>query len=113
MRFPFRAERGSATAEVAVAMPAVVIILAACLSGLQLAGQQIRLQDAAAAASRAVARGDDPSALVLRLAPGAEVSVGAGSGVECVTLTQGSIAAMAALLSIRLSATGCAPAGGR
>ena len=48
---PGRRERGSVTAEFAIALPAVILVLACSLSGLQIAGQQLRLQDAAASAA--------------------------------------------------------------
>lgn len=53
-------DRGSATAELAVALPAVAIVLAICVWGVQLAAVQVRMQDAAGLAARAAARGDDP-----------------------------------------------------
>jgi Flp pilus assembly protein TadG len=99
-------ERGSVTAEFAVALPSVVLVVAACLSGMAVAGQQLRLTDAAALAARAAARGDSPDALAARLVPGAQVSRSADGDLVCVTLTSG--ASLTALLPITLSARACA-----
>lgn len=75
------------TAELAVAIPSVVLVLALCLVAAKAAVDQIRCVDAARVASRAAARGDDPArvrALALDSAPaGARVQVeGAGGGVR-------------------------------
>lgn len=67
------ADRGSATAELAVALPAVAIVLAICVWGVQLAAVQVRMQDAAGLAARSAARGDDPSAAAA-VHPGAGLS---------------------------------------
>lgn len=74
------------TAELAVALPSVVLVLALCLVAAKAAVDQIRCIDAARVASRAAARGDDPArvrALAAASAPaGATVDVArAGAGV--------------------------------
>jgi Flp pilus assembly protein TadG len=101
-----RSERGSVTAEFAVAMPALALVLATCLTGLQVAGTQLRLQDAAALAARALARGDAPASAV-GLVAGAALAQHADGDLVCATLTA------PAALGIRLSATGCSLGGGR
>ena len=72
-------ERGMATAEFAVVLPAVVLVLALSLGALGLAWDQIRCVDAARAAARAASRGDSARAVILvasRAAPaGATVSM--------------------------------------
>ena len=104
---------GSVTAEFAVTLPAVILVLACCLSGMQVAGQQLRLQDAAAAAARSLARGDSASATAGRLAPGATVAQRADGELDCVTLTTSSTAVLGAVVGFTLSASGCALGGGR
>lgn len=68
-----------ATAELAIVIPALVAVLALCLSGLGLAIDQIRCVDSARIAVRAAARGEpteDVVALARQAAPeGAEISV--------------------------------------
>lgn len=103
-----RGERGSVTAELAVALPAVVLVLACCLSGMAAASQQLRLTDAAALAARTFARGGDPDALVARLLPGAHVTRSAEGDLACVTVTE-----QAGGLPLTLTARSCALAGGR
>ncbi len=53
-----RGDAGAVTAEFAVVLPAIVLVLAACVGGIRLAGEQVRLQDASAIGARALARGD-------------------------------------------------------
>ena len=101
-------ERGGVTAEFAVALPAVVLVLACCVSGMAVAGQQLRLLDAAALAARTLGRGGDPGAVVERLVPGAEVSPNTDGELACVTLTT-----TAAGLPITLTARSCALDAGR
>ncbi|MEU7023420.1 TadE family type IV pilus minor pilin [Streptomyces sp. NPDC046203] len=58
-----RSDRGSVTAEAAVALPALVLFTAALLWGLAAAAAQIRCVDAARAGARAVARSEpEPAA---------------------------------------------------
>lgn len=72
-----RREAGIISAEMALAIPALVVVLALCLSGLGLAVDQVRAADAARAGARAASRGDSPDRvreLAARAAPsGAEV----------------------------------------
>lgn len=68
-----------ATAELAIVIPAVLLVLAMCLTGLALATDQVRCVDAARAGARAASRGEDPGeikAMVLDLTPkGSSVTV--------------------------------------
>jgi Flp pilus assembly protein TadG len=96
-------DRGSITAEFAAVIPAVLLVLACSLAGMQLAGQQLRLQDAAATTARALARGDTPPAIA------ATVTTSTNGDILCARLTQDS----AGLIPITLGAESCALAGGR
>lgn len=51
-------DRGSVTAEFAAVLPAVVLVLVAALGGMQVAGEQLRLQAAVTDAARMLGRGD-------------------------------------------------------
>lgn len=78
-----------ASAELAVAIPALVVVLAGCLSGLQVAVQQIQCVDAARVGARMMARGDDPSRVgssVVSAAPRG-AAVGLDVSAESVTVT--------------------------
>lgn len=59
-----RSESGAATAELAVAMPAVVLALTAVIAAGQAVVGQVECVDAARAAARAAARGDSPEHVV-------------------------------------------------
>lgn len=100
-------DRGSVSAEFAIALPAVALVLACCLSGLQLAAQQVRLQDAAALTARSAARGEGLG-VAARLAPAAAVSHWREGDLECVRLTVRSVSPAGTLLGIELTARGCA-----
>lgn len=78
-----RRETGSVTAETAVALPALVLVLIVALWVVTIVGAQLRCVDAARAGARAAARGEAGervSAAVRSLAPeGATVSIQAGA----------------------------------
>lgn len=103
------ADRGSVTAEFAVALPAVLVILGVCLGGLAAAGQYVLLQDAAAAAAREAGRGDGVS-VAARIAPGASVSQWTEGDLECVRV---SAVVELGLIGIPLTARACALGGGQ
>ena len=63
-------------------IPAVMLVLASCLLGFQLASQQLRLQDAAAVTARALARGDSAPAFA-----GASTTTRADGDLLCARLT--------------------------
>lgn len=65
-------EQGSVTAEFAVALPAIVLVLVAGLTGIAAGITQLRLEEAARAAAREVMRADGAAAkaAVERLAGG-------------------------------------------
>ncbi len=54
------ADGGAVTAEIAAALPALVLVVIAAVWTLSLGLMQLRCADAAREAARAVARGDDP-----------------------------------------------------
>jgi hypothetical protein len=91
-------------------MPAVIVVLALCLAGGQMAGQQLRLQDAASTAARAASRGEAPDGIDSRLRqtmPGASVSRSDREGLVCVTVTlPAALPGLAAGVTLR--ASGCA-----
>ena len=102
-------ERGSVTAEFAAVVPAVLLMLACCLAGIQITGQQVRLQDAAADVSRSVARGGGTAAAAQ---VGASVAVVDRGDLVCATLSARSRPIVGGALSITLTASSCALAGG-
>lgn len=102
-----RRDAGAVTAELAVALPAVVVVLAACVGGLRLAAEEVQLQDTTALAARSFARGD---------------GVAAPAGVEITTWRDGVLACARgrtsaswapALPPVSLTAMSCALADGR
>lgn len=106
---------GSATAEFAIVAPAVVLLLAFCLAGLQGVVVQVRLQDAVADAVRLVARGDEESvarAGVLDLVADAELEITHADDLVCARAST-PIAIGERELPIRVVARACALGGGR
>jgi Flp pilus assembly protein TadG len=67
---------GAVTAEFAVALPAVLMLLAMLLAGSAAGVTQLRLEEAARAGARALARGEEPSAVdgIVRKLAGASAS---------------------------------------
>lgn len=103
-------ERGSAVAEFAVALPAVLLVLATVLGGVQLGTLQLRLQDAAADAARSLGRGDASPAVASRVSrqtPTAHWSVTRPAGLVCVHLVA-SAAPPAGVLGLQAAAASCA-----
>lgn len=79
------------TAELAVALPAILLLVAFCVGAVGIAGQQVRLHHAAAQAAREAGRTQVDE-------------------VVCRTLTEPAAPPFGVLV---LSATACAPGGGR
>ncbi|PKW26510.1 hypothetical protein ATL31_1322 [Phycicoccus duodecadis] len=79
------------TAELAVAVPALLVVLALALSAVRLGIDGVRAVDAAHLAARAVARGETPSAAraeaVDHAPPGSRVVVDVGGAWVGVTVT--------------------------
>lgn len=110
----WRSERGSAVAEFAVALPAVLLVLSLAIGGVQVGALQVRAQDAAADAARSFARGESAGVAGARLhrqVPGASVSRSADGDLVCARV---SVAASGPIgrLGVRASANSCALARG-
>ncbi len=103
---PTHPEAGSSTAEIAVLLPAVALLLTVVAAAGMLGGEQVRIQQAASAAARELARGTDPGeaiATALRIGgAGLHVSLGSGAGYEKVAVTSG--VALPLVGEIRLTA---------
>lgn len=105
-------ERGSVTAELALAIPAVVVVVALAVGALSIASVQVRLQDAAADAARLVARGEDgarAAGVIAAAVAGASHGVSHEGELVCVTAKA---RASAGPVAVPLEARSCALAGG-
>lgn len=98
------------TAEFAAVIPAVLLVLACCLGAVQAATLQLRLQDAAAVAARAAARGD--AIAVGSLVAGATASAKREGPFLCVAATVSASIGGGLFGVIPLSARSCAVASG-
>lgn len=80
-------DRGSVSAEFAVAVPAVAVLIALAVGALGAGSVQVRLQDAAADAARLAARGEQSRAagVVGAAVAGAHSAIGASGDLVCVT----------------------------
>ena len=100
--------RGAVTAEFAVALPAVLLLLALLLAGSAAGVTQLRLEEAARAGARALARGDDAAAvdvIVRRLAGNSAASAVASDGEWLSVTVSGRVpGAVGSLLPWTLSA---------
>jgi hypothetical protein len=98
-------DRGSVTAEFAVAVPAAVLVLALGAATLAACAHQVRLQDAAADAARLTGRGDVDRGLSIVADAGGTASVSRGDDLVCVTATA---RAAVPVVAITLQARACA-----
>ncbi|MDR6415073.1 TadE family type IV pilus minor pilin [Pseudarthrobacter sulfonivorans] len=80
---------GAVTAELAVALPAVLLLLALLLSGAAAGVTQLRLEEAAHAGARALARGEDPAAVegIVRALAGASATASVAADGEWLSVT--------------------------
>ncbi|KQQ03921.1 MULTISPECIES: TadE family type IV pilus minor pilin [unclassified Rathayibacter] len=101
---------GSATAEFAVVLPAVVVVLALCLGSVAASAQYVRLVDATADGARAASRGDDAARPVHRVDGGATVGTVEDDGLVCVRV-EASLHPLPAV-AVPVSVRSCALGGG-
>ncbi|WP_223359885.1 TadE family type IV pilus minor pilin [Leifsonia sp. ZF2019] len=100
-------ERGSVTAEFAVALPVALVCLGLGVGAVQAGGQQLRLADAAAVDARLLGRGDPPVASAVSGLE-AERVIDRRSGMVCVTMTAHSAVVGLGAAGLRISARACA-----
>jgi len=107
-----RGERGSVAAELAVALPAVLLALLLGVGALGAAATQVALQDAAADAARLLGRGESAAraAAAVAAVEGATMTSRGVADLVCVTASVQT--RIGRLISIPLSAGSCALAGG-
>jgi hypothetical protein len=102
------AARGAVTAEFAVALPAVVLLLGLLLAGSAAGLTQLRLEEAARAGARALARGEDAAAvggIVRQLAGDSALAAVASDGVWLSVTASGTVSgAMGPLVPWTLTA---------
>lgn len=108
-------QRGAATAELALVLPALVAVTAGLVWLLAVGAAQVRVVDAAREAARAAARGDDDAAAIARgervAPPGSTVTL-ARSGGEVLAEASGEVDGPGGLFdflpAVRVSATAAA-----
>jgi Flp pilus assembly protein TadG len=84
-----RRDAGTVTAELAAALPVLVLVLAVALFAVATAASRVRLQDAAREAARLAARGDVRAAqrVAEQVAPGARLQLSSADGAVVAVLT--------------------------
>ncbi|MFT4234706.1 MAG: TadE family type IV pilus minor pilin [Microbacterium sp.] len=103
-------DRGAVAAELAVALPAVVLIVLLGIGALSAGAAQVRLQDAAADAARLLARGEDTGrAAGVVAAVGGVLAVSNSDDLVCATAS-GEV--QLGGFTLPLEASSCALAGG-
>lgn len=110
-----RGDTGAAAAELAVALPAVALVLAVCVGAVGVGSQQLRLQDAAADAARGLGRGETSGVVVARAqraVRGAALETSRSDDLVCARLTAPA-RGPAAVADIVLTASSCALDEGR
>jgi Flp pilus assembly protein TadG len=104
-------ERGTVTAEFAVVLTAVLIVLALCIASVVVIGEQVELASLASSSARMLARGDSPGAVrsaVDASAAGTSFSQGADGAFVCVELQRAPRFGTLGLGRVLLSARACA-----
>jgi len=95
------------TAEFAITLPAVALVLAVGLAAMSLGARQLLVQEAAATAARTVARGEGADAALSRaaaIAPGTRVSLTDRAGLHCaIVSTDGSLPGLLGAVTLRAS----------
>lgn len=84
------AERGSVTAELALALPSVALVIAVTLGAFALQVERMKLVDLSAAAARALARGEEQSAieaLIKTTRPDARSAIDHEEDQVCITVS--------------------------
>ncbi|MBK0420229.1 pilus assembly protein [Leucobacter sp. CSA1] len=101
-------ERGAVTAEFAIVLPAVLLVLGLVIGGILLAAHRVVLTSAAADLARLEARGDAElaAARLSELGGGIRADRESIGGLLCVTL--GSRPGGGALAVVEITARGCA-----
>lgn len=95
------------TAEFAAVLPAVALVLVVALAGMQLAGEQLRLQAAVTDAARLLGRGDAGAAeRVSQAVPGAALAESRRGDLVCAEASAPT--ALGVLSAITLNASACA-----
>ena len=86
----FKAEAGSVTAELALALPSVALVIAVTLGGFSLQVERMKLVDLSATGSRALARGEDPAAveaMLMKARPDLSLKVESEDDLVCLKLS--------------------------
>lgn len=104
----FTSDRGTVTAEFAVVLPAVLIVLGVVISGIVLAAHRLTLVSLSGEIARLEARADEGASaqLLERVGPDIDVARDALGPLHCVTLT--SHPARGILSGVGVSARSCA-----
>lgn len=81
--------RGTVTAEFAVALPSVMVLLAMLLAGVAAGMTQLRIEEGARAGARALARGDGPAAVerTVRTVAGSSATASVAADGEWLSVT--------------------------
>ena len=105
-------DKGAVTAEFAVALPAVLLLLALLLAGAAAGITQLRVEGAAKAGARALARGDAPSTVdgIVRMLAGDAASAAVDEDGEWINVTVSArvVGPLGSLIPWKLSATASA-----
>lgn len=88
-RLRTKGSRGAVTAEFAVTLPAVLLLLAMLLAGASAGVTQLRLEEGARAGARALARGDDSATVegIVRTISGGSASAAVSADGEWLNVT--------------------------
>lgn len=95
-------ERGSVTAEFAIVLPAVLVVLGLVIGGVALSAHRITLVSSAADAARLEARGESAEARLTELGAGVQIERRTEQGLHCVELASAPLGGILAAITIRV-----------
>ena len=111
----YRLETGTVTAELVLALPAVLLVVTLAIAGMGLQVEKMKLVGAASAIARSIARAESIAAtdtLYRQLSPTAVMEITEPEGLVCVELAKASLLPGLGLELIQLKEKQCARASG-
>lgn len=112
VRWDWRSEQGTVTAEFALLLPVIVTVLILAIGALSLVNIQIGNSVFVGEWARSMARGTESSTMLHQAAqtkPGAQISTLFGEGVVCLKLSDPVTVPVWSLLIPRLEVSSCVP----
>lgn len=97
-------ERGAVTAEFAIALPVVLVVLGLVIGGVALSAHRIALVSVAADAVRLEARGEAATESLKQLGAGVQITRRTEAGLHCIDLASRPVGGLLSVITVRAHA---------